>query len=340
MGLLKAINKERFIEAMGFASTTPVRNIEVHIKPMLEKHIRDMIGQPIIDYLNEEFEDIILDEDSSDYELLTRFELTLYSFVAEKMADRNAVQHTASGITTQKTDNSVSATNQLIHNLKKNYLESAYDALEELLKYLNDNADIFPEYADSEAFEKNKSFFIPDAKTFDENYKLLKRNQTYLHLRSAMKDAEELIIEASIGTPYYLDLKEKMQAGSTTAPDDAAIRLIQKVVAFYTIHDACKQDWVTYTPEGVVFTEWVGSVTDGSTKITVAQAEQISLKISHAKESGELYLNRLMERLNSNPELYPIYTTWKEEQNPQPEQPCDEFSKKLGCKDKNSGIFW
>lgn len=340
MGLLKDIDKDRVVQTIGLASVSNTRSIEVQIQPMLRKYIKPLIGQAIIDYLDEEFDDIILDDTSLDFQLLSLFEQSLYYFVANKMSDRSAVQHTTAGITTQKTENSVPASNQLIHNLKKNYLESAYDALEDLLSLLNANAEIFEEYGTSQEYQFNKSFFISDAKTFSDNYQIIKRNQTYLHLRPAMKDVEELIIEAAIGTPYFSELKEKILNDELTEPDESALRLIRKIVAFYTIHDACMQDWVAYTPDGVVFKEWVGSVTDGSVKITVAQAEQISLKISHAKQSAEHHLNRLIELLNSKPDDYETYTAWKAEVSPPEENNCDPFTKRMGCKDINSGIFW
>lgn len=341
MGLFKNIDLIRFNDAVGLSNRLTSKEIESEALAMSRKHLEPVLGIDLITKLETDYIAIIAAPASEYGKLIIQFERCLYFFIADKLLHKKKVQLGAGGITTQHTENSKPASQQEVLNLKETLLESAFDAIEYMLEFLEKNVDDYPEYKNSDTRKEYIKLFLPSAKIFSDSYKLEKQYQTYLHMIPTMKVVEELYIEANISTPYFEELKQKLEDASLTAADKKALLQIRKIVANYTIYEACISGWAKITSDGVFFTEYVGSVMEGSFKMTKATIEMLNLKTKEAKINAELFINKLVELLKENPTDYPTYTTWRNEKYPQ-EADEDIFCKqqKFGCKDEKSKIFW
>lgn len=341
MGLLKDIDLVRFNNAIGLSNRLTAKELEAEALAMSRKHLEPVLGLALITRLETDYSTIIAAPTSPYGKLLEQFERCLFFFIADKLLHKKKVQLSAGGITTQHTENSKPASQQEVLNLKETLLESAFDAIEYMLEFLEKNVDDYSEFKNSDARKESMKLFLPSAKIFSESYKLEKQYQTYLHMLPTMRMVEELYIEANISTTYFEELKVKLEANTLTPADKKALLQIRKVVANYTIYEACLSGWAKLTPDGVFFTEYVGSVMEASYKMTKATLEMLLMKTKEAKINAELYINKLVTLLKENPTDYPTYAAYLLAKYPDAQE-SDIFcaDKKFGSRSKEDKIFW
>lgn len=229
-----------------------------------------------------------------------------------------------SGINRKENENWKSAHSGQISDLKADAIESAYDNLEYLLQFLEDNENDYPTWvAFTEGYTKNKEFFINTAKELMLHYPIVQGRQTYHALRPILEDVECFTILPCIGQDFFDYLKSKIALKQAfTNPELEAVKLIRKAVAQFAIHDASKSSWVKFNSQGVMYIERKGSETNVTEQKT-AKNEQISVKIRQAWEKGNMWLSKLKELLDGNLDDYPAYRDDPVINPPEDDENCD-----------------
>jgi len=229
-----------------------------------------------------------------------------------------------SGISRKENDNYKSAFSGQIEDLKTDAFQTGYDNLEYLLEFLEDNEVDYPTWVNNNpGYTKNKELFINTAAEFELHYPIHQGRQTFHALRTTIIDVECLYILACIGRDFFDHLKAKILAKQAfTTAELEAVNLIRKAIAQFTIHDVSVQSWVKFNSQGVMYVERKGSESEVKEKKT-AKDNQISVKIRHALERGNQWIDKLKELLNNNLDDYPTYRDDITVNPPEDPEECD-----------------
>ena len=254
--------------------------------------------------------------------ILPMIQATLANFMLVHQIPIQQVTIESSGITRKENANFKSAYQNQINQLIAEHFERAYNHLETLLAFLEENESDYPTWTTSDAYSKNRAFFINSATDFQEQYPIIRGRITFKSLFSTMRDVEALYIKVLLGDAFYEELKTKIEDKTAfSAKESELVAMLKKGIAFHTIENAIQSNWIKVTQNSVIYIEH-----DKDTNHLIeksAQQVQASNKIAHAKEFGERWLGKALSFIKSNLDDFP---TFKEDESVNPpeedEQGC------------------
>lgn len=121
----------------------------------------------------------------------------------------------SSGVQIFSNQDTKSAFQWQVEDLKKSLQEIGYNAIEDLLDHLADNPDVFPQYIDSDEFIKSESFLIRNAKEFDEFFKIRQSRYTFQMMLYIMGRIEKQSVIPLFGNDFFKTLLENDLEGKT-----------------------------------------------------------------------------------------------------------------------------
>ena len=111
-------------------------------------------------------------------------------------------------------------------NLKTLFAETGYDAIDDILTYLEDNIEYFPEWEESATNQARLKSLIKDASTFNSICDIKNSRLTFLRLLPFMKQVVDMEIIPTIGAALWTKLQSEMTSDS---PDSKYIALVPKL---------------------------------------------------------------------------------------------------------------
>ncbi|SDG68114.1 hypothetical protein SAMN05421827_109141 [Pedobacter terrae] len=121
----------------------------------------------------------------------------------------------ASGIQILSNDNTKNAFQWQVDKVEKSLLELGFDAIEELLEFLEYNADIFPEYINSKEFSKVERCLIETAADFDDQYNIRRSRYAFQVMVPIMYRIENQILIPLFGKAFMEILRMDNLDGKT-----------------------------------------------------------------------------------------------------------------------------
>lgn len=272
------------------------------------------ISSYIIDEISQEFWDEILNAYNADpgtpltteqQKVVKLLQKCIGRFGVYEYIPEAEVMFGEDGITRVETAQKKTAYANQVKSLADNMLKSGYEALENLLKFLEDNEADYPTWVSSSAYSKNKDKIINSAKQFREHYPLQYGRQLYKKLVPTMVDVQNLYIVPVIGQDYFDHLIASITDKNIASVDKPVLLFLEKSVAHLTVMESVKIGWTHFGPEGITFIEHDGNTNKRLMKI--ASAESVSLKIRQANIYGERYLSKVKSILDANLDDFPAY---------------------------------
>lgn len=228
-----------------------------------------------------------------------------------------------SGLTRLENQNQKTAYSGQVEMLGESVLETAYNSLEILLKFLEAHEADYPLWVESEGYTLNKSNFINSAESFNMCYPIQMSRLAFKCMRPFMNEAEMFEIAPFIGKAFFDELKTAIAAKTVSEDQQFVIAIIQKAVSNFTIALAVGHGWANYTVDGVV--NYQRDNTETGKKALVAAAQSVSKKITEANASGVRWRGKLVAHLKQNIDSFPVF---KDDVtvNPPPAEPqkCSE----------------
>jgi hypothetical protein len=210
------------------------------VLPYIEQgknQIERLLGKVQYEALNEWYNDIYQGdhEDATEYAaLLPYVQRPLANFaIFYGLSALNVVVGPA-GIGVVSNQNIAPASKDRTEALKKDLLDAAYDAMESLLVFLEENKDDYPFWEYSDAFADQYDVLITSARKFDEIIRIERSRLKYLEWRPVMKDVEFLTIAPQISGAYMSELKTKQEAETLTDADKEVLPYLQRALAYLT----------------------------------------------------------------------------------------------------------
>jgi len=168
-------------------------------------------------------------------ELLPYCQLALANFGYFLAIDKLNVNVGNAGITVASTASLVPASKERIDRLRESVEHSGYDALEEIIKFLEKNIDDYPEWKDSDAYSYNKQFFINNAEEF---YKTIHKQITRLQFL-AIKEfiaLAEIEIKGVVCVDLFAELKSEILSGDISDINKILLESIKPAVCYLSLN--------------------------------------------------------------------------------------------------------
>lgn len=142
--------------------------------------------------------------------------------------------------------------------------------------------------------------FLFISETFLKDNSMINDNVDFKNLRSTIITAQDIHLEAILGTALYEDLVAKGIANTFNADELVLIRkYIQKVMIWYTIMESTPEFKLKYMNKGIMIKS-----SDNSQSGT---QEDIRFLESRAKIKSEIYAEKLTKYLLNNNSKFPKY---------------------------------
>jgi hypothetical protein len=254
---------------------------------------------------------LILVADSADD--LNALQQTLYHLLAKSEVNYAIAHYTSSGsvnisdagISVSKSDRTLPASDKKLVALRTDSLEKAYNSLALAIEFLEENKDVFTDYAASAERINNRSLFILTAKEFQESGVMI-NNSSHLFdsLKTYIRNAE-FKIEKLLGGDLTNSVRSAILANNADEKTGALIKKIRRPVAFAAMAEAVLFKAVSVTPNGVFTT----SHTDGGASANIenratASEKFLNMMFCKLENSANAAFDQLKQFLIDNAEDY------------------------------------
>ncbi|HAN19621.1 MAG: hypothetical protein A2X13_14725 [Bacteroidetes bacterium GWC2_33_15] len=197
-------------------------------------------------------------------------------------------------------------------NIKDYFATTGYNALEDILEYMEANVDesVFSKWADSDEYQEQRQYFIKSSKEFTKIYKPLKGSRlVYLNILSSLKLAEDFNIKPVLGTELFDTMKELVLDGDIDETENSDYKkllpYINNALAYFTIAKAAGTLGANFTDKGLFFTSFLAS--GYKDKDERSDGEKTKAIVNSATETAIKYTEALQTYLDDNIDNLPEY---------------------------------
>lgn len=182
-------------------------------------------------------------------------------------------------------------------DLKRYFEETGYNGLDDMLKYIEDNIEYFPEWEESSIYAARKTAIIKDAATFDAICDIGKSRIIFLRLQRFMNEVIDFEIKPLLGDEYATLISEL--ARKDPAAKYAALAVeVQKPLAYLACAKLIEKTG-NLTARGLFFEGKNSMNPDDSFKRPASNDEALTAMASYNR-IGCKYLELLRQYLIDN----------------------------------------
>jgi hypothetical protein len=182
-------------------------------------------------------------------------------------------------------------------NIRKSFETAGYNGLDDVLKYIEDYIEHFPEWVESTNYTIRKKAIIKDTETFDSICFINKSRLTFLRLQRYINEIIDFDIKPLLGTEWT-SLQTELAKEDPAAKYTALVIEIQKPVAFLSCAKLIEKTG-TLTDRGLFFEGNNSMSPDGSYKRPV-EGDSVVMAMGSYKNTGGKYLEALRQYLITN----------------------------------------
>lgn len=192
--------------------------------------------------------------------------------------------------------------------LKEYFKTTGFNALDDILIFIENNISEFPDFVNSESWTIRKTNFIPDTKSFDQIVFINNCRLTFLRLNSYMKLIEDFYMIPILGQPLFDELKAEIIKKEPSEKSLKILPYIQKPMAFFASAFLMEETGADLLDKGLYFESKTAGFLSNENK-QPAQQEMIISLTKRNRLFAENYLERLKSFIRSNPEDFPEFST-------------------------------
>ena len=212
--LFKSINELQDYITVDISSD--IRTMLPYIK-QAEKYTTDIIGKTLRAKLIDVVHNNLEDENLS--QLLEFVRLPLANFAYLKAIAKLNINVGDAGFTVTVSSSLEPASQWRVQDFKESVENAGNDALEELIEFLEENRDVFPDWAESKAYSFQKQFFVNNAYEYEDALKYEISRLEFLKIRRFIHDAEQNQIKPAICSALFAKLKTQIKENNLSKPN-------------------------------------------------------------------------------------------------------------------------
>lgn len=254
------------------------------------------------------FDDLVAAPNAAQTALLPYVQRPLALLTMYEYAHVGGIQFSESGMMRMETETMKSAYKYQETEYKDWMLRAGYQAIEDMLIFLQANVDDYPQWDAGKDMHNN--LLLNTAQLTQQYYSRNIDRWTWEHMRAAIEDVEQFAIVDTIGQTQFDDLTLGRSQGDLTAKETKVIKLLQKATAHLAIDEAVARNYVRMQGGSVVQMEQ-DKEHSGSASAKTATPEGVNLKVNRAESHGNRYLNQARQYLDDNTDDFPLYAAYR-----------------------------
>lgn len=292
-------------------AATDFNRLKPHISNVETAYIRPLLGSVLFDELQDFYDETptgtLTDVQEATKELITIVQKSiihlaywvgfavLNAHISDGGFKRSESQTIKSLLKSQEDD------------LKEYFKTAGFNAMDEVLEYIEANIAHFNEFKVSANWTILKSAFIPDTKTFNSIIQIGNSRLTFLRLKSYATLVEDLDIRPVLGDAIFDEVKSEMVKDEPAAKVTALLPFIRKAIAFLSAAMLMEESGADLTEKGLYFESTTATAASDRNK-QPAKLEQIAALTQRNRMYGENYLEGLKSFLIRNQTSWPAYS--------------------------------
>jgi hypothetical protein len=195
---------------------------------------------------------------------------------------------------------------------REDYEREGYDSVEDMVRILEENPNVFTQWRSSASFNTFKLSFVYNTSIFNTWVDINSSRRTYYRLKPHIRKVEDLIIIKLVDSSLIENLKTKAENKTLIPIEKKVVEYIQAVVANHAIADALikgsviKDAYNTFT----VFDDTSLSKTTGN---KTAELERLKTTQKEYIDTANSYADLMQKTISDNKTLLGIIPTEPEE---------------------------
>ncbi|MBJ6109439.1 hypothetical protein JAO73_10470 [Hymenobacter sp. BT523] len=285
-------------------SGTDLENLAPDLRLVETTHLRPLLGPALyneLQALSDVVVEQLLDPASTDVraELLRLVQGAVANLGIVEYTPLLQVQISDSGIrlAVDKT-----AFQWQINDLKASFRRKGFNALEEVLEYLDKNIDepALAAWGTSAAAVVSHQYFLATARQFSEHYAIKDSRLTYLALLPTLRKVERFELAPVLGPALYAELKEQLKDRDLTEDNRELLeQYLRPALAHLVVAKALNSDLgLAFNGDAVELNMYRPDDANGK-EADASFAQLLTMKAQGALADGHVYLTQLRHFLNT-----------------------------------------
>lgn len=283
--LFKTIDQIK--DYFSFLAQTDVKFLRPHITRAENKYMRKYLGNDLYTSLNEYVNGSATADEDLDA-LLEVVRPALGAFAVKDAISQLNLKLTNAGFAVSESQGLAPASKQRTDDLKAELEEAAWDGIEAMLQFLEENKDDYDEWVAGEGYTQAHRNLINSAVEFFDYLNLETSRLLFTRLRSIMDDKETLVIAPAISQELLDEIKEQLESDTITEANEAILDNLKRALANLAI--------ASYVPEEK------GEQQSVSDKYNINAERR-----RQYEQTGMAYLARAIKTITDTPDNYPAY---------------------------------
>lgn len=182
-------------------------------------------------------------------------------------------------------------------DLQRGFLLAGHIAMDRLLTYLEQNKDVFTDWASSDQYTESKELLVNNTATFQKYYNIYNSRQTYLALQPSLLQAED----QHIGTVLCPELITHLKTDGVSGKVLQVKMLLQKAIVAFTVAKVAREGIYTIDASGIMLKFDVLSTDKTQSPDYGKPAEFITNTVTQQSIAGQNYLQQAIAIIKANP---------------------------------------
>lgn len=185
-------------------------------------------------------------------------------------------------------------------NLKSYFSDAGFNALDDVLVFLENNIEHFAEFKAQTNWDELKTAFLPTVKIVEKiPFNLHGSRLTFLALQPHIAFIEDSVIRPTLGTAIYSEIKTEMAKDTPSEKVSAILPHIRKPLIYLASALLMEETGATLDKKGLYFEKFTGTEPDNKMKGPSTE-ERIAAMIARNRMIGNSYLDMLKSYLMEN----------------------------------------
>lgn len=217
-------------------------------------------------------------------------------FLLLKYIPHGEVRISDMGIIRSENEHVKTAYAQQVKSLMRSTEDTAYLAIDSLVRILNENEGVFTEWPSSPGYTLNTNILVKTAQDFTNIQRLYRPYATFMHLLPNISTAQDLYIASGIKSDI---LDVIVLNNALDAVQKELKSMLDKALVHFTIAHSLQLSLVKLSTEGVRF---VGDDKDTGKSIEESpEPAFISASVRRFEDTGYRYMDKAKKFINDNP---------------------------------------
>ncbi|MEH0153738.1 DUF6712 family protein [Limibacter armeniacum] len=282
--------KEELWEKIDVDKAIAIIKITPDLHYVEHQHIKPYLSSSFYNNLLTKYQDDTASTDELELiELLqtASANLGMWKFISKSTASKGNT-----GIRVTHTDSEKSAYQWQLKEMKNGYRDTGFYYVDLLLKHLEDNKLLFPDWTASEAYAAFHSHFISSTTDFDKIVYINESRRLFTRMKPTMEEIELFKVKPLLGDALFDEILEQKKENTLTDQNKSLLDKIQRAVAYLTVANSIFKLSLQLSEEGVLALSF-----DALEKAKLADFNMLEKLQNEYEEKGEGYIQKIVDEV-------------------------------------------